>query len=295
MKTLRAHASLNLSGAGRHRDLGCRGVKCFQAKNGAECLPWLKSMPPISDPIFYLAAVPAVTFLGLSKGGFSGTGLLATPLLALILPPLQAAAILLPILILQDIISVFVYRHDWDARILKVMLPGAIMGISAAWVLAAHVSDAHVRLVVGIIALGFVLNQWIGRARTDPRRPMVPKGIVWGGVSGFASMLCQAGGPPFQVYVMPQQLAKLTFVGTTAIFFAALNLIKVVPYFALGQFSTAGLATSVALVPLAVAANFLGIWLVRVTPTALFYKLSYVLVFVISLALIHKALTEILA
>jgi len=264
-------------------------------KNGAECLPWLKSMTPISDPIFYLAAVPAVTFLGLSKGGFAGAGLLATPLLALTLPPLQAAAILLPILILQDIISVFVYRHDWDARILKVMLPGAIMGISAAWVLAAHVSDAHVRLVVGIIALGFVLNQWVGRTRTDLRRPMVPKGVFWGGVSGFTSMLCQAGGPPFQVYVMPQQLAKLTFVGTMAVFFAALNLIKVVPYFALGQFSTAGPATSVALVPLAVAANFLGIWLVRVTPTALFYKLSYILVFVVSLALIHKALTEMLA
>jgi uncharacterized membrane protein YfcA len=252
-------------------------------------------MTLISDPIFYLAAIPAVTFLGVSKGGFSGVGLLATPLLALVLPPLQAAAILLPILILQDVISVFVYRRDWDARNLKVMLPGAIIGISAAWVLAAHVSDAHVRLAVGVIALGFVLNHWLGRAHANSRHPMVPKGIFWGGVSGFTSTLCQAGGPPFQVYVMPQQLEKLTFVGTMAIFFGALNLIKVIPYFALGQFSTAGLATSVALVPLAVATNLLGIWLVRVTPTALFYKLSYVLVFAISLALIHKALTDMLA
>ena len=120
-------------------------------------------MTLLSDPVFYLVAVPAVTFLGVSKGGFSGVGLLATPLLALALPPLQAAAILLPILILQDFISVLVYRHDWDARNLKVMLPGAAIGISAAWVLAARVSDAHVRLAIGAIALGFVADHWFGR------------------------------------------------------------------------------------------------------------------------------------
>jgi uncharacterized membrane protein YfcA len=149
-----------------------------------------------------------------------------------------------------------------------------------------------VRLAVGAIAFGFVVDHWLGRE--PAARPAISKGVFWGGVSGFTSMLCQAGGPPFQVYVMPQRLEKLTFVGTMTIFFAALNLIKVIPYFALGQFSTAGLATSASLVPLAVATNFLGIWLVRVTPIALFYRLSYFLVFVISLALIHNALREII-
>jgi uncharacterized membrane protein YfcA len=252
-------------------------------------------MPLISDPGFYLAAIPAVTFLGVSKGGFAGVSLLATPLLALVLPPLEAAAILLPILLLQDVISVYVYRQDWDAQTLKVMLPGAIVGIGLAWTLAAHVSDSHVRLAVGVIALGFVLSRWLGGVRSQAQRPMVPKGLFWGGVSGFTSMLCQAGGPPFQVYVMPQRLAKLTFVGTMTIFFASLNLIKIVPYFALGQFSSTGFVTSIALVPLAVATNFLGVWLVRITPTALFYKLSYILVFLVALALLHMALTDMLA
>jgi uncharacterized membrane protein YfcA len=252
-------------------------------------------MPLISDPGFYLAAIPAVTFLGVSKGGFAGVSLLATPLLALVLPPLEAAAILLPILLLQDVISVYVYRQDWDAQTLKVMLPGAIVGIGLAWTLAAHVSDSHVRLAVGVIALGFVLSRWLGGVRSQAQRPMVPKGLFWGGVSGFTSMLCQAGGPPFQVYVMPQQLAKLTFVGTMTIFFATLNLIKIVPYVALGQFSSTGFATSIALVPLAVATNFLGIWLVRITPVTLFYKVSYILVFLVALALVHMALTDLLA
>ena len=249
-------------------------------------------MTLLSDPVFYLVAVPAVTFLGVSKGGFAGVGLLATPLLALALPPLQAAAILLPILILQDFISVFVYRHDWDARNLKVMLPGAAIGISIAWVLAAHVSDAHVRLAIGAIALGFVADHWFGRRSRTSTRPTMSHGIFWGGVSGFTSTLCQAGGPPFQVHVMPQQLEKLTFVGTMAIFFAAVNLMKVIPYFALGQFSTAGLATSAVLVPIAIATNFLGIWLVRITPTLLFYRLSYLLVLVVSLALIYSGLRD---
>jgi uncharacterized protein len=251
-------------------------------------------MTLITDPIFYLAAIPAVTFLGISKGGFSGVGLLATPLLALALPPLQAAAILLPILILQDCISVFVYRHDWDARNLRVMLPGAVIGVGAAWALAAHVSDAFVRLAVGTIGLSFVLDYWVAGRPVESRRPRVPQGVFWGSVCGFTSTLCQAGGPPFQVHVLPQRLEKLTFVGTMAIFFAAINLMKVIPYLALGQFSTAGLATSVALVPLAFFTNFFGIWLVRVTPTALFYKVSYVLVFVISLALIYYGLRDML-
>ena len=174
------------------------------------------------------------------------------------------------------------------------MLPGAVIGVGVAWVLAAHVSDAHVRLAVGVIALGFVINHWFGRRLAASSRPRVPRGLFWGSVSGFTSTLCQAGGPPFQVYVLPQRLEKLTFVGTMAIFFAAINLMKVIPYFALGQFSTGGFATSVTLVPLAVATNFLGIWLVRITPTTLFYKLTFVLVFLISLALIHNALTEML-
>src|SRR5262249_36848295 len=156
-----------------------------------------------------LAAIPAVTFLGMSKGGFAGVGLLATPLLALVLPPLQAAAILLPILILQDIISVFVYRHRWDVGNLKVMLPGAAIGVRAAWALAAQVSDGLVRLAVGAIALGFVLNYWFEPRHAEARS--TGHGLFWGGISGFTSTLCQAGGPPFQVHVLPQRLEKLPY------------------------------------------------------------------------------------
>ena len=87
--------------------------------------------------------------------------------------------------------------------------------------------------------------------------------MFWGALSGFASCIAQAGGPPYQVYALAQNLPKMTYVGTTAIAFATLNWLKVGPYIALGQFSTAGFGTSLVLVPLAVATNLLGFWLVR--------------------------------
>ncbi len=248
----------------------------------------------ITDPLFYPLAIIAVTALGLGKGGFAGVGVMATPLLATLLPPLQAAAILLPILIVQDVISVWVYRRDWSAWNLKVMLPGALLGIGIAWALATQVSDAFVRLVIGLIGVSFALNAWFGRQSPQPKQASVPGGIFWGVVSGFTSTLSQAGGPPFQVYLLPQRLPKLTLVGTSTIYFAALNVLKVGPYFALGQFSPANLTSSVVLLPVAIAANFLGIWLVRRTPTGLFYQIAYVLVFLISLELIRSGVTTLL-
>jgi uncharacterized membrane protein YfcA len=260
---------------------------------------------PITDPTFYLLALPAVVALGLSKGGFAGVGQMATPLLALIMPPLEAAAILLPIMIVQDSVAIWVYRKDWNARVVAIMLPGALIGIGIAWLLAAHISDAAVRLFIGGITAAFCLFNWIGPKRVAAeverelgipgRTPNVRGGLFWGTLSGFTSTICQVGSPPYQIYVLPLGLAKMTFVGTTAIFFAAVNWIKVIPYVSLGQFSTTGLTTSLALLPFAILTNALGFWVVRRTPEALFFRITLILMFVISIVLIRSALIELLA
>jgi uncharacterized membrane protein YfcA len=239
----------------------------------------------LSDPLFIAMCVGAVTLLGLAKGGFAGIGMVATPMMALIVPPLQAAAIFLPILIVQDVISVWAYRRDWDGWNLKVMMPGAVLGIGAAWLLATYLSDSMVRLAVGLIGIAFVLNAWFGHMPVEARKPSALSGVFWGAASGFTSTLVQAGSPPFQVHMLPQRLPKLVFVGTNAIFFAVINLLKIVPYFALDQFSRQTLKVSLVMLPLAIATNFLGLWLVRVTPVVLFYRIAYILVFVISLGL----------
>jgi uncharacterized membrane protein YfcA len=249
----------------------------------------------IADPYFYYAAIPAVILLGLAKGGFASVGTTATPLLALYLPPLEAAALLLPIVISQDLISIYIYRRDWDASNLKILLPGAVIGMAFGWLIASHVSDNAVRLAVGIIGVAFVANMWLRRAIVEPRRMSPASGVFWGALSGFTSFMTQGGSPPFQVYVLPQRLPKLVLVGTTTMFFAAVNAMKIVPYFMLGQFTPRNLSTSLALLPIAVTANFAGVWLVRRTPTEVFYRIAYVLLLMISVTLLWQGVSELLA
>jgi hypothetical protein len=253
-------------------------------------------MTIITDPLFYLLALPAIVVLGLSKGGFSGVGQMALPIMALALPPLEAAAIMLPIMIVQDIAALWVYRKDWSGRILATMLPGAILGVAAAGLLAAYISNDAVRVFIAIFTLAFVLYNWIGPARVakEAGSASVPGGVFWGALSGFTSTICQAGAPPYQMYVLSQHLTKMTFVGTTAIFFAAVNWLKIVPYIALGQFSATGMRTSLVLLPLAIATNLLGFWAVRVTPQQLFFRITHILLFLISLELLRSGIAGIL-
>src|SRR5512134_3406300 len=129
----------------------------------------------------------------------------------------------------------------------------------------------------------------------EPQRPSALAGMFWGSLAGFTSTIIQVGAPPYQVHILPQRLDKLTLIGTTIIFFALVNVMKLVPYVALGQFSPRTLATSVVLLPLAVATNLLGLWLARRTPTELFYRIAYLLMFLISLGLIWQGAAAIFA
>src|ERR1051325_4492701 len=196
-----------------------------------------------SDPAFLAAAFIAVLLVGLAKGGFSGIGMAATPLLALTMPPLQALAIMLPILLMQDVISVWWYRRDWDGWNVKVMLPGAVIGTGLAWALASVVPDDAVRLLIGAIGVLFVLNVWLGRM-PPPRRPSAVSGVFWGAGSAFTSTIASAGMPPFAVHVLPQRMDKIRLVGTVTIFFAAVNAMRVIPYSALGELNLANLKIS---------------------------------------------------
>jgi uncharacterized membrane protein YfcA len=245
-------------------------------------------MSVVTDPLFYLLAIPAITILGLGKGGFSGVGMISTPMMALAIPPLQAAAIVQPILIVQDVISAWVYRRDFDSWNLKVLLIGGTLGVAAAWFLARYLTDAHVRVMVGFIGVTFVLYTWLAHVPAEPKKPRAAAGVFWGAMTGITSTLAQAGAPPFQVFMLPQRLPKMTLVSTTIIFYAVLNWFKAAAYLALGQFTMETLLTSALLLPLAIATNFFGIWLVRRVPNETFYKIAYALMFLISLELIRS-------
>jgi uncharacterized protein len=250
----------------------------------------------ITDPLFYLVATPAVLLMGLSKGGFAGLGLMSLPLMALVISPVQAAAIMLPILITQDVVTVWAYRHSWDGRNLAILLPGAALGIGLGYLLASRVSDAAVALAVGVISIAFAMRRLVAERRGAPAsmRPGVVSGLFWGVVCGFTSMIAHAGGPPFQVYVLPQRLARDIFVGTGAVLFAAINWIKLPPYVALGQFTRENLLTSAALFPLAVLATWLGVLLVRRISGERFYTAIYILLILVGLKLVWQGARAVL-
>jgi uncharacterized protein len=240
---------------------------------------------------FYVVAVPAVILLGLSKGGFSGLSSLAMPMMSLVASPVRAAAIVLPILLVQDWVSVWAFRRDFSSRNLVILTPSAIIGVAAGSLLAARVSEDVVRLAIGVISIAFVaymlVRDRLGRAPVE--KPSVPSGVLWGSLSGFTSFISHAGAPPFQVYVMPQYLEPRIFAGTATIFFAAVNLLKVPGYFFLGQLSRDNLIVSAGLIPVAVLSTFAGVWLVRRVSADRFYAVILALTFLIGVKLTYDA------
>ncbi len=240
------------------------------------------------DLYFWIIAVLAVFIVALSKSGLVGSlGLVAVPMLSLVMPARDAAGMMLPLLLVMDAIAVWTYRKDCDWRILKIMLPGAMLGTLIGWALWTVVSDAMVLLFVGVITLLFILDALLPlRKKLEGLPPSKPWGAFWGGFAGFTSFISHTGGPPFQIYVLPQKLTPVGYSGTTAFFFAIVNTSKLVPYFFLGQLNVSNLTHAAILAPLAVVGVLVGVYLVRRISVKRFYQLTYWLVFLLAIKLI---------
>ena len=246
----------------------------------------------ISDPLFYAVVIPAILLMGISKGGFGGgVGLIATPMVALVTTPTRAAAILLPILCAMDVVGVIAYRRSWDPVNMRILLPGSVVGILLGTATFRFLDESLIRLLLGALALGFVLRYWL--ARTPQQQPTAPSrraGSFWAAVSGFTSFVAHAGGPPLSVYLLPQNMDKTLFVGTTVVYFTFVNYLKLVPYSLLGQFSGENLLTSLVLSPLAPLGMWLGIWLHRRIDEKIFYQAIYLMLAAVGLKLLYDGL-----
>jgi len=228
----------------------------------------------MTDLFLLTCAALAAIFVGLSKGGLPMVGMLAVPVLALAMPPLRAAGLLLPIYVVSDMFGLWAYRRDFDRRNLVILVPASIVGIGVGWATASWVSEDAVTLLVGAIGVIFCVDLWLKRHKAlPPKNADVPRGVLWGMLTGFTSFVSHSGAPPYQMYVMPQRLSKLSFAGTTTILFAIVNAVKLIPYWALGQLSLTNLRTVLVLFPLAVAATLIGVRIVRVLPEDLFFRL----------------------
>lgn len=246
----------------------------------------------LTDPLFYCAAIPAILITGVSKTGFgSGLVVMAVPLLSLVVAPRQAAAIMLPLLCLTDIFGTRAFWNKWDRRNLKILIPASLLGVAAGSISFHLLQTSKVQLLIGLIAVGFTLNFWLGKKQSvQVQPPSIVKGGFWGAVAGFSSFVAHSGGPPANVFLLPQKMEKKVFVATSIIFFAFLNYVKLVPYFMLGLFKAETLQAALVLCPLVPLSTRLGSWLNQRIEEKQFYRICYLLLFVTGLKLIYDGM-----
>lgn len=234
----------------------------------------IHALPVLTDPVFYAFAVPAALIIGLSKSGFaSGVGSIATPMVAMAVTVPQAAALVLPLLAVADLLGLAALRRGADWRLLRLMLPAGLLGIALGW-LSFGLLDAHaVSAIVGVATLLFLVQQWFWPPRAD--RP--PPGTLATGalalVSGYTSFVAHAGAPPVAAALLPRRMAPLAFAGTSAVFFTTINASKWLPYGLLGLLDLRNLATSVLLMPVAACGVWLGVWMAKRISSRWFFRL----------------------
>ena len=251
----------------------------------------MTGLPIITDPLFYAVAVPAVLLMGLSKSGFaSGFGALATPLMALAIPVPQAAAIMLPLLLVMDGVGLKALFALRDRALIRLLLPAGLLGTVIGTLLFGLLSSKTVAGVVGALTLLFLAQRLLFPPHADAPPPPRWLGFMLGMASGFTSFVAHAGGPPVSAYVLPLRLAPITYAATMATYFAAVNLSKWLPYAWLGLIDWRNMTTALVLVPLAPVGVWVGVRMVRFIRPVVFYRLIYAGMFLTGVKLLWDGL-----
>ncbi len=246
------------------------------------------------DLVFFAAAVPAIALAGISKGGFETAGaIVSAPLLALVIDPRLAIGLMLPLLMLMDLASLRAYWRKWSWPEARTLMTGGVLGVAAGWALFGSISADGVRLMIGLIAVGFVAYSLAKRFGLLPEPPpqALRAGLFWGALAGFTSFVGHAGGPPAAVYMLGRRLAKTPFQATSVVTFWWVNLIKMPPYIALGMFTAETVRAVLILAPVGIGGVLLGAWAHKRVSEAWFFGLAFTLLGLAGLKLIWDGLT----
>ncbi|OQW87015.1 MAG: permease [Rhodoferax ferrireducens] len=234
------------------------------------------TFPLITDPYFYMVTIPAVLLMGISKSGFgAGFGSLAVPMMALAVTVPQAAAILMPVLLVMDILGMAAFRKDFDMKLLRFLLPWGLVGIGVGTLLFKVLNAQVVAGLVGAFTLLFLAQRVAFPPKPDSPPPPKWLGAILTATAGFTSFIAHAGGPPVNAYVIPMRLSPVRFTATMAFFFFVINLSKWIPYAWLGLLDWRNMATSLVLLPIAPIGVWVGVWLARRISQRLFYGFLY--------------------
>ena len=214
--------------------------------------------------------------LGISKSGFgAGFGSLAVPLMALAVTVPQAAAVLMPVLLLMDLLGIAVFRKDFDKALLKFLVPFALVGTVVGALLFKLLDAKVVAGLVGALTLLFLAQRLIFPPKPDGLPPSRWLGALLGITAGFTSFIAHAGGPPISAYVIPLRLSPIKFTATMAFLFFVINLSKWIPYAWLGLLDMRNMSTSLVLLPLVPLGVWIGVRFARRVSPVLFYRLLY--------------------
>lgn len=245
----------------------------------------------LNNPSLFALILLAAFLVGLSKGGLPAVAMLSVPILSLHMSPLIAAVLLLPIYVLSDIVSVWLYRREFSLENIQILIPAGIGGVLIGWATASFVSDRMVAVLIGLMGISFCLYTWLKKDANAAAKPINrKKGLFWGALSGFTSFVSHAGAPPFQIFVLPQKLPKMVFAGTTTIVFAAINLAKIVPYSALHPYTLTTLKVSACLIPIAAVGTVVGKKLIERLSEKWFFLAVQIALFIISIRLVLSVL-----
>ena len=242
------------------------------------------------DLYFYLTASIGVILFGISKGGFAGPiAILAIPIMALNMSPISAAAILLPVLLVMDVVAMYIYWKKWDLKNIKIIIPPAIFGILIGSLTFKYSSDDSIRIIIGTIAILFIVLTIIQK-NNILIKPTKKKGIFWSLIAGYTSFLIHSGGTPLNFYLLPQKLNKTVYVSTMTLVFLIINTLKLFPYYYLDQLVVSNLKVSLILSPLAPMSIYLGYYLHKKVSEEVFYFLIYFFLAISGIKLIYDGI-----
>ena len=238
--------------------------------------------------IFFFAAFGVAVF-GIGKGGFAGPiSMLAVPVMSFVMNPIQAAGILLPLLVLMDVMALYIYWKKWRVDIIKIIIPASIIGIIIGSLTFQYTSENQIRLIVGIISILFVIISLIQKNNLA-LKPTKIKGIFWSSTAGYTSFLIHAGAPPMNFYMLPLKLDKTIYIGTTTFVYFIINSVKLIPYYYLDLLVPSNLKISIALIPVAIVSVLIGYFLQKKVSQEMFYNIIYFLLFLIGVKLIFDS------
>lgn len=245
----------------------------------------------MSDPLTLLVIALAVVLTGISKSGFAGAiGGITVPLMSLVISPLHAAALLLPILIIADVLSLRQWWGQQNNQQLWLLIPAAVLGIVVGYFSFGRLDENSLRLMLGIITLLFALNMLL-KLVNQSKLTSAWAGRLLGAISGFTSFVAHAGGPPLNMYLLPQKMPKPQYLATAVVFFAVVNVLKLPPYLMLGQLDSQLFFYALASLPLVWLGVKLGILLQHNISEKVFYQLVSLSMLLLGLRLTYQALS----